>query len=92
MNVARLLKVVADAHRLRLLDELGEQELTVTEVSERLGLPFHHTSAQLRTLWAERLVQRRRSGSNVLYRRANNAGREVVDLVLAWVHRSSRKS
>ena len=86
-RIARLLRAVADDCRLRLLAELGEQELTVTEVAARLSVPFLTASAQLRALWAQRLVQRRRSGSHVFYRRAEGAGREVVDLVLAWMRR-----
>lgn len=84
-TIARLLRAVADDCRLRLLAELGEGELTVTEVAKRLSLPFMQTSAQLRVLWSQRLVKRRRSGSHVFYRRADGAGREVVDLLLAWM-------
>lgn len=88
--IARTLRVIADANRLVLLDRLGPDELTVTQIAERIGQTFQQASKQLRALWSERLVHRRRSGSHVLYRRAGSPTGEVVDLLLAWVHRNSR--
>ena len=90
VSLAQVLRIAADVNRLHLLDRLGSDELTVTQVAERIGRPYQHTSSHLRALWTERLVMRRRSGSHVLYRRATHGNGELIDLVLAWAHRATR--
>lgn len=85
--LAQTLRVTADLNRLHLLDRLGDDELTVTQVAERIDRPYQHTSSHLRALYAERLVVRRRAGPHMLYRRATNGRGELIEFLLAWARR-----
>lgn len=87
--LAQTLRVTADLNRLHLLERLGEDELTVTQVAERIGRPYRHTSTDLRVLYAARLVVRRRAGPHMLYRRATNGRGELIEFLLAWAKRAA---
>lgn len=89
-RLAGTLRVTADLNRLHLLDRLGDDELTVTQVAERIGRPYQHASSHLRALHAERLLVRRRAGPHMLYRRASNGRGELVAFLLAWARRTHR--
>jgi DNA-binding transcriptional ArsR family regulator len=77
-RAAALFRVVGDEARLRLLDRLAEREWCVTELAEAAGVGMSTVSQQLRTLRAERIVQRRRTGKHIYY---SLADRHIIELI-----------
>lgn len=65
--VAECLKVVAHPVRLRLVDLLLAEDLTVGQLAQRLDLPQPVVSGHLRRLQAHRLLAPIRRGRNVYY-------------------------
>jgi ArsR family transcriptional regulator, lead/cadmium/zinc/bismuth-responsive transcriptional repressor len=77
-RAARMLRAVADAERLKLLELLSREELCVTEIAGVSGQGISTVSQRLRLLRGEGLVKRRRSGKHVFY---SLADRHVADLI-----------
>lgn len=65
--VSECLKIVAHPARLRLVDLLLAEDLTVGELAARLDLPQPVVSGHLRRLQAHRLLAPVRRGKNVYY-------------------------
>jgi len=63
-------KALASAHRLELLDLLGQGERSVDELAQELGQTLANTSAHLQVLRQARLVESDKRGLNVVYRLA----------------------
>lgn len=63
----KLLRVLSDPLRLRLLLVLSDEELTVAELQEVLGLGQSRISTALAQLRTESLVSDRRVGRNIFY-------------------------
>src|SRR5690349_3200415 len=70
-------KALASAHRLELLDLLGQGERSVDELASEIGQSLANTSAHLQVLRQARLVETEKRGLNVIYRLAAS---EVFDL------------
>jgi DNA-binding transcriptional ArsR family regulator len=66
-ELAILFGVLSHPERLRILEELGQQELDVTELCVILEVSHAKTSRQLAILRAHRLVQERHDGRHVYY-------------------------
>ncbi len=66
-EVAKLLAVLADSSRLRLLQHLMEREQTVTQLIESTGLNQANVSKHLGMLHLHRFVERRKDGNFVIY-------------------------
>lgn len=66
-SVVKSLRALSDPTRLRLLLLLMEEELTVAELQEILGMGQSRISASLALLKREELVSDRRVGKNVFY-------------------------
>ena len=64
-STLRILKLLSDPTRLRILRLLGEEELTVAELQQILAMGQSRTSAHLAQLKAEGLVADRRAGKNI---------------------------
>src|SRR5215468_10687344 len=60
-------KALANPLRIRILDELRNGELTVTELRLRLGVEPTNISQQLAILKAKNSVSGRKQGSNMYY-------------------------
>lgn len=73
-----LLRMLADATRLRLLAVLGEDELAVGELADAVGKRPSSVSQHLAKLRMARLVTTRRNGTQVLYRVANEHVSQLV--------------
>ena len=71
--VAEAMHVLADRTRLRILLLLGEGEVNVSELSERLGAPQPSVSHHLGILRVHGAVVARRSGKQVFYKLAVDA-------------------
>ena len=61
---------------------LAHDEWCVSELAENEGTKLSTLSQQLRLLYAERIVQRRREGKHIYYRLADAHVRELVTTVL----------
>ncbi len=70
-------KALASAHRLELLDLLGQGERSVDELAQEISQSLANTSAHLQVLRQARLVETDKRGLNVVYRLA---APEVFDL------------
>ena len=63
-------KALASAHRLELLDLLGQGERSVDELAQEIGQTLANTSAHLQVLRQARLVEADKRGLNAVYRLA----------------------
>jgi DNA-binding transcriptional ArsR family regulator len=88
-EAATFLKSLTHPHRLMILCLLDGQELSVSELEERLGLRQPTLSQQLAKLRAEGLVETRRSGKFIFYRLASAEAREVIAVLLGLFCRPS---
>jgi rhodanese-related sulfurtransferase/DNA-binding HxlR family transcriptional regulator len=79
--LAEIAQALAHAHRLELLEHLGQGERSVEELASRAGLTFANTSRHLQILRRARLVEPRREHKRMLYRLAGGDG--VVRLLHA---------
>ena len=87
-RAAALFRAVGDVSRLRLLYQLGSSEWCVTELADQAGAKLSTLSQQLRVLYAERLVERRRDGKHIYYRLADE---HVHDLVRAAIEHATHR-
>jgi rhodanese-related sulfurtransferase len=79
--LAEIAKALGHAHRLELLEQLGQGEQSVEDLATRSDLTFANTSRHLQILRRARLVDARRHGKRVLYSLASEAA--VVHLLTA---------
>lgn len=77
---AEVAQALGHAHRLELLEHLGQGERSVEILAARAGLSFANASRHLQHLRRTRLVTARREGKRVLYRLSDDA---VIDLLSA---------
>lgn len=77
----KILKLLSDPTRLRILHLLGEEELTVAEMQQILGMGQSRISAHLAQLKAEGLVADRRAGKNIYYTRERTLAASVEELI-----------
>lgn len=80
-KASRLLKLMSSEHRLMILCKLSGGEQTAGELTELIGLSQGAASQQLQKMKAEGLVDTRRDAQNVYYRLADDAARQVIDLL-----------
>ncbi|HEY9681287.1 MAG TPA: metalloregulator ArsR/SmtB family transcription factor [Oculatellaceae cyanobacterium] len=60
-------KALSSPLRIRILDELREGELTVSDLRNRLGVEPANVSQQLAILRTKNIVVPRKQGSNIFY-------------------------
>lgn len=65
--VAAMFRALGDPERLRLLVRLAQGEACVSELAEEEREKITTVSARLKTLYAARLVKRRREAKHVFY-------------------------
>ena len=65
--LAEIAKALGHAHRLELLEQLGQGKRSVEELAARSNLTFANTSRHLQILRRFRLVDARRNGKHALY-------------------------
>ena len=65
--LAEIAQALGHAHRLELLEHLGQGESSVEELAARAHLSFANTSRHLQILRRARLVEPRREGKRMLY-------------------------
>jgi rhodanese-related sulfurtransferase len=74
-SLAEIAQALGHAHRLELLEHLGQGERSVEDLATRAGLTLANTSRHLQLLRRAALVEGRREGKRVFYRLA---GADVV--------------
>ncbi len=77
-KAAALLASMSNPHRLRILCELHEAELTVGELQGRIGISQSNLSQQLAKLREAKLVATRRESQSIFYSLSSD---EVVQLI-----------
>jgi len=65
--IAARLRVIGDPTRIRILDLLREGELSVNQITERLGTSQQNASKHLGVLLQAGIVSRRKEGTSSLY-------------------------
>jgi ArsR family transcriptional regulator len=88
---ARVIAVLANPRRLRILDLLGTRERTVSEMAEELDMAQATTSQHLAVMRKAGVVESRKEGNFVYYRLADPKiaeacgimSRAVVDLLVS---------
>lgn len=80
-SLAEVAQALGHAHRLEILEHLGQGERSVEGLAMRAGLTFANTSRHLQILRRASLVQTRRDGKRVLYRLVGDV--EVIGLLQA---------
>lgn len=79
--VADRFKVLSEATRLQILQELQAGELSVTEIVSAIQAGQPNVSKHLRVLQEAGLVQRRQEGNSVYYRIADESIFTMCDAV-----------
>ena len=82
-QLVRLLKVIADESRLKIMGILADNEYSVRSLAERLRLSEPTVSHHLSKLQEMELVQMRREGTTHLYRLNSKALQEVNRTLLS---------
>jgi ArsR family transcriptional regulator len=89
-SLAGIAQALGHAHRLELLEHLGQGERSVEDLAARAGLTLANTSRHLQLLRRAALVEGRREGKRVYYRLAGEEA--VVGLLLALSRVGERNS
>jgi len=77
-SFATLGRALGNAHRLEILEHLGQGERSVEGLADRAGLSVANASQHLQALRRAGLVAARREGKSVLYRLADDS---VIELL-----------
>jgi ArsR family transcriptional regulator len=86
-SIVKILRVVADPNRLRILLLLSGEELAVAELQEILVMGQSTISTHLSQLKQAGLVEDRRTGKSSLYRLSTGNGAEIIGDLLARAER-----
>jgi rhodanese-related sulfurtransferase len=70
--LAKLVKAMANSHRLEIIDLLGQGERSVEEIARETGISVANASQHLQVLKQSNLVQIKRDGNFIHYRLAND--------------------
>lgn len=79
--IAARLRVIGDPNRIRLLDQLRDGELSVAQLTERLGTSQQNTSKHLGVLLQAGIVSRRKEGTSAWYSVADPGVYELCEQV-----------
>lgn len=72
IKASNLFKVISDPTRVRILEILKINELSVNEIVEKIYMSQSAVSHQLRLLKDNNLVKSRRDGKNIIYSITDN--------------------
>ena len=88
-SLAEIAQALGHAHRLELLEHLGQGERSVEDLATRAGLTLANTSRHLQLLRRAALVEGRREGKRIFYRLA---GADVVVGLLSALSRVGERN
>lgn len=80
-DAVRLLKALANEHRLTILCCLRHGEISVSELISRLPLSQSALSQHLAWLRSEHLVHTRRSAQNVYYQLSDDKAERIINVL-----------
>ena len=80
-RIAKFLKILADANRLRIISAIGKKECSVSGIMNDTGLPQTLVSFHLRILREAGLVETERKGAFIYYRLKDQG---LIDLLSAY--------
>lgn len=80
-DAARLIRALANQHRLMVLCVLSEGELSVGELNARVPLSQSALSQHLAVLRNERLVDTRRAAQTIHYRLAGGIAMQLIQVL-----------
>lgn len=80
-DASQLLKALANENRLMILCSLGQGELSVSELNERLTLSQSALSQHLAWLRREELVQTRRDAQTIYYALQGTKAKAIIDVL-----------
>lgn len=78
---AEMCKVFSDATRLMILNVLRQGEMTVTGISNKLGIPLGTVSPHLLMMKRRRALLSRKQGNQIFYSLANPKMLQAFDLI-----------
>ncbi len=79
--IAARFRVIGDPNRIRILDQLRDGELSVAQITERLGTSQQNASKHLGVLLQSGIVARRKEGTSSYYRVADQAVYDLCEQV-----------
>lgn len=79
--IAARMRVIGDPTRIRILDLLRDDELTVTQITERLDTSQQNTSKHLGMLLQAGILARRKDGNSSIYSIADRGVYELCEQV-----------
>lgn len=68
---AGICQIMANAKRLEIISILGDKEMSVGEVAEKMGIRIANLSQHLSIMKAKGILKFRRDGVNIYYRISN---------------------
>jgi ArsR family transcriptional regulator len=77
---AELFKALSNPLRIRIIDDLRNGELTVSEIRDRMNVELPNVSQQLAVLKAKNLVNSRKQGINIYYSCADSKIFKLLDV------------
>jgi rhodanese-related sulfurtransferase len=89
-SLAEIAQALGHAHRLELLEHLGQGERSVEDLAARANLTLANTSRHLQILRRAALIEGRRDGKRIYYRLAGDT--PVIGLLLALSRVGERNS
>ena len=89
-SLAEIAQALGHAHRLEMLEHLGQGERSVEDLAARAGLTLANCSRHLQLLRRAALVDGRREGKRIYYRLAGDEA--VIGLLAALSHVGERNS
>ena len=88
-SLAQIAQALGHAHRLEILEHLGQGERSVEDLAGRTGLTLANCSRHLQLLRRAALVEGRREGKRIFYRLA---GEDAVVALLAALSRVGERN
>jgi DNA-binding transcriptional ArsR family regulator len=79
--IAQRLRVIGDPLRIRLLDQLRQEESSGAALTEAVGAGQQNVSKHLQVLHQAGIVARRKQGTSVLYRIVDDSVFALCELV-----------
>ncbi len=89
-DAAELLKAIANPHRLQILCVLGERELSVGALNERIPLSQSALSQHLAVLRADGLVRTRRESQAIHYSVCPGPALDIIHVLHGHFCRAAR--
>lgn len=84
-DVSNLFKALSSPTRIKILYLLKQQQLTVTQISEKLNISQSAISHQLRELKLARLVKNTKQGRQVIYELDDEHVHQIFDIAIEHV-------